>query len=95
MDISRPLNKAVLEDKFGQYLVQRYSHVPAIVLEEVKPEFLFNPGADIYSQNHTFHLKLSKGISKIWKNEKVLSQFEHFYTFNYEEVAQNSYLVVN
>ncbi|WP_233219278.1 type I restriction endonuclease subunit R [Adhaeribacter arboris] len=94
-DIPRPLNKAVLEDKFGLYLAQRYRHVPAKVLEEVKQEFLFNPGADIYSQNHAFHLKLSKGLSKTWKNEKGQPQFEHFYALNYEDVAQNSFLVVN
>ena len=94
-DIPRPLNKAVLEDKFGQYLTKRYRHVPAKVLEEVKQEFLYNPGTDIYSQNHAFHLKLSKGLSKTWKNDKGQPQFEHFYALNYEDVAQNSFLVVN
>jgi len=58
-------------------------------------QVLFNPGADIYCQNHAFNLKLSKGLSKTWKNERGQPQFEHFYALNYEEPTKNSFLVVN
>ena len=65
-DIHRPLNKAILEDIFTAFLQNKYKHVPAKVLEEVKQEFLFNSGSDIHTRNHEFHKKLSKGISKTW-----------------------------
>lgn len=66
-DIHRPLTKVVLEDRLEQFLQKRYSHVPAKVLAEVKQEFLYNKGTDLQYRNHEFHKKLSKGISKSWK----------------------------
>lgn len=66
-NIHRNRKKAVLEDVFENFLQQTYQHVPAKVLAEVKQEFLFNAGTDIHQRNHAFHLKLSKGISKTWK----------------------------
>ena len=68
-DIHRNRKKAVLEDVFENFLQQTYEHVPAKVLAEVKQEFLFNAGTDIHQRNHAFHLKLSKGISKTWKEQ--------------------------
>src|SRR4051794_7576393 len=75
-DIHRTHNKVVLEDVFSNYLNNRYKNIPSKVLAEVQQEFLFNTGGDIYRRNHHFHLKLSKGISKTWKDEKCKDQFE-------------------
>ncbi|WP_017733754.1 type I restriction endonuclease subunit R [Nafulsella turpanensis] len=94
-EIQRPLNKAVLEDQFEAFLQRRYDHVPAKILAEVKQEFLFNKGADIHQRNHHYHLKLSKGISKSWKDDAGKEHFEHFYPIAYEAVEQNEFLLVN
>ena len=76
-DIHRNRKKAVLEDRFENFLQQTYKHVPAKVLAEVKQEFLFNAGTDIHQRNHAFHLKLSKGISKTWKEHPSGSHEGH------------------
>jgi type I restriction enzyme, R subunit len=94
-DIIRNHKKAILEDVFENFLKQTYPHVPSKILEEVKQEFLFNAGTDIHQRNHAFHLKLSKGISKTWKDDNGKQQFEHFYPVNYNEVDKNDFLVVN
>jgi type I restriction enzyme R subunit len=94
-DIHRPHKRSVLEDRFAAYLKSSYPHVPAKVLAEVQQEFLYQTGGDIHLRNHSFHLKLSKGISKSWKDDKGKDQFEHFYAVNYEDVNRNDFLVVN
>src|SRR5690242_1783037 len=94
-EIIRNHKKAILEDKFESFLQKNYSHVPAKILEEVKQEFLFNAGTDIHQRNHAFHLKLSKGISKTWKDDNGKQCFEHFYPVNYNDVSKNDFLVVN
>lgn len=94
-DIRRNPKKAILEDVFANFLQQTYKHVPAKVLEEVKQDFLFNAGTDIHQRNHAFHLKLSKGISKSWKDDQGRQQFEHFYPVNYDQVDKNDFLAVN
>jgi type I restriction enzyme R subunit len=96
-DIIRNHKKAILEDVFENFLQKTYPHVPAKILEEVKQEFLFNAGTDIHQRNHAFHLKLSKGISKTWKDENGKQYFEHFYPVNYNpgEIDKNDFLVVN
>lgn len=94
-DIVRNHKKAILEDVFEIFLQRTYPHVPAKILEEVKQEFLFNAGTDIHLRNHAFHLKLSKGISKTWKDEKGKQHFQHFYPVNYVEVDKNDFLAVN
>ena len=94
-EIKRPLNKAVLEDHFEAFLQRRHPHVPAKILAEVKQEFLFNKGADIHQRNHQFHLKLSKGISKSWKEENGKTHFEHFYPIAYDAIDHNEFLLVN
>jgi type I restriction enzyme R subunit len=80
-EINRPLNKAILENIFTAFLQNKYKHVPEKVLDEVKQEFLFNSGSDIHTRNHEFHKKLSKGISKTWKDDNGKQQFEHFYGY--------------
>lgn len=94
-DIHRPLSKAVLEDVFVAFLQNKYSHVPAKVLAEVQQEFLFNSGSDIHQRNHVFHLKLSKGIDKTWKDDKGKDCFEHFYAIDYQNINNNDFLIVN
>src|SRR4051812_25392963 len=94
-DIHGNRKKAVLEERFENFLQQTYKHVPAKVLAEVKQEFLFNAGTDIHQRNHAFHLKLSKGISKTWKDDNGKQQFEHFYPINYNAVDKNDFLVAN
>lgn len=94
-EIPRPLNKAVLEDHFEAFLQRQYPHVPAKILAEVKQEFLFNKGADLHQRNHSFHLKLSKGISKNWKDDRGKEHFEHFYPIAYDAIEQNEFLLVN
>ncbi|EMR01866.1 type I restriction endonuclease subunit R [Cesiribacter andamanensis] len=94
-EIKRPPNKAVLEDRFAAFLHRRYPHVPPQVLEEVRQEFLFNRGADLHHRNHHFHLKLSRGLSKSWKDEGGSPHFEHFYPLDYEIPEQNDFLLVN
>jgi type I restriction enzyme, R subunit len=94
-ELHRPLNKAVLEKIFEAFLKEKYKHVPAKVLAEVKQEFLFNSGADIHHRNHEFHKKLSKGISKTWKDEDSNQQFEHFYALNFDTPKNNDFLIVN
>jgi type I restriction enzyme, R subunit len=94
-EIHRPLNKAVLENIFAAFLQNKYKHVPSKILSEVKQEFLFNSGTDIHQRNHEFHKKLSKGISKTWKDEKGNSQFEHFYAVDFDNPNSNDFLVVN
>ena len=69
-DIHRSHKKAVLEDVFANYLKERYKHVPAKIFAEVQQEFLYQSGADLHLRNHAFHLKLSKGIDKTWKDAK-------------------------
>jgi type I restriction enzyme R subunit len=94
-ELQRPLNKAVLESHFEAFLRRRYPEVPAKILTEVKQEFLFNKGADIHQRNHHFHLKLSKGISKSWKDDSGKAYFEHFYPIAYDAPEQNEFLLVN
>ena len=94
-DIPRNLKKTILEDIFANYLSTRYKHVPAKILAEVQQEFLYQAGADLHLRNHNFHLKLSKGIDKAWKDEKGNHCFEHFYAVNYDDVNQNEFWVVN
>jgi type I restriction enzyme, R subunit len=94
-ELKRPLNKAVLEDVFEAFLQRRYPDVPQKVLAELKQEFLFNSGTDLHQRNHAFHLKLSKGISKTWKDDKGKDQFGHFYPIAYDDLSQNEFLVVN
>lgn len=94
-DIHRNRKKAILEDRFERFINETYIHVPAKVLAEVAQEFLFTAGTDIHQRNHAFHLKLSKGISKTWKDERGKQQFEHFYPINYSAVEKNDFLVVN
>lgn len=109
-DIHRPLSKVVLEDQFDAFLQKRYPHVPAKILAEVKQEFLYNKGGDIHYRNHDFHKKLSKGISKSWKqptpsppdastgtfgSQEGKMQFEHFYPVDYDNWQNNQFLVVN
>ncbi|SIT78344.1 type I restriction endonuclease subunit R [Pontibacter indicus] len=94
-DIKRDLSKAVLEDVFEQFLQRRYPQVPQKVLAELKQEFLYNSGADLHQRNHAFHLKLSKGISKTWKDDLGKQHFGHFYPIAYDDISQNEFLVVN
>ncbi|MBL7710226.1 MAG: type I restriction endonuclease subunit R [Chitinophagaceae bacterium] len=94
-DIHRSHKKAVIEEVFANYLQERYMHVPAKILAEVQQEFLFQAGTDIHLRNHAFHLKLSKGISKNWKDEKGRDCFEHFYAINYDDINKNDFWVVN
>ena len=94
-DIHRPLNKVVLEDRFEQFLKNQYKHVPAKILAEVQVEFLHNKGGDIHYRNLDFHQKLSKGISKTWKDEHGHQHFEHFYPVAYDDLKANHFLVVN
>jgi type I restriction enzyme R subunit len=94
-NIQRPLNKAVLEAIFENFLREKYTHVPRKILNEVKQEFLFNDGADIYQRNHDFHKKLSRGISKTWKDEKGKQHFEHFYVVDFNDPTNNDFLIVN
>ena len=94
-DIHRSHKKAVLENVFTGYLQERYKHVPAKILAEVQQEFLFQAGTDIHLRNHAFHLKLSKGISKNWKDDKGRDCFEHFYAVNYDDINSNEFWVVN
>ena len=94
-DIHRPLSKAVLEDVFSAFLQNKYSLVPSKILAEVQQEFLFNSGTDIHQRNHAFHLKLSKGIDKAWKDEKGKDCFEHFYAIDFDNITNNDFLIVN
>jgi type I restriction enzyme, R subunit len=94
-DIKRDLGKAVLEDVFEAFLQHRYPQVPQKVLAELKQEFLYNSGADLHQRNHAFHLKLSKGISKTWKDDNGKQHFGHFYPIAYDDISQNEFLVVN
>ncbi len=94
-EIKRDLSKAVLEDVFGAFLQRRYPQVPGKVLAELKQEFLYNKGSNLDSRNHAFHLKLSKGISKTWKDDTGRQHFGHFYPIAYEDVKQNEFRVVN
>nr|WP_262710928.1 type I restriction endonuclease subunit R [Pontibacter mangrovi] len=74
---------------------RRYPQVPPKVLAELKQEFLYNSGTDLHQRNHAFHLKLSKGISKSWKDENGKQHFGHFYPISYDDVHQNEFRVVN
>ncbi|WP_299986463.1 type I restriction endonuclease subunit R [uncultured Pontibacter sp.] len=94
-EIKRDLSKAVLEDVFEQFLLRRYPQVPPKVLAELKQEFLYNSGADLHQRNHAFHLKLSKGISKTWKDDSGKQLFGHFYPIDYDDISQNEFRVVN
>jgi type I restriction enzyme, R subunit len=94
-DIHRNLKKTVLEEVFANYLNKRYQHVPAKIIAEVQQEFLYQAGADLHLRNHNFHLKLSKGIDKAWKDANGKDCFEHFYAVNYDDVNQNEFWVVN
>ena len=62
--------------------------MPAKILAEVQQEFLYQAGADLHLRNHNFHLKLSKGIDKTWKDANGKDCFEHFYAVNYDDVSQ-------
>lgn len=94
-DIHRNHKKAVLEEVFANYLQERYKHVPAKILAEVQQEFLYQAGADLHLRNHSFHLKLSKGIDKTWKDATGKDCFEHFYAVNYDDIDSNEFWVVN
>jgi len=94
-DIHRHLKRSVLEDRLVAYLKKTYLHVPAKILDEVQQEFLYQSGSDIHLRNHAFHIKLSKGISKNWKDANGKELFEHFYAVNYNDIDSNEFLVVN
>ncbi|MFD2515826.1 type I restriction endonuclease subunit R [Pontibacter locisalis] len=94
-ELKRDQSKAVLEDVFEQFLQRRYPQVPPKVLAELKQEFLFNSGTDLHQRNHAFHLKLSKGISKTWKDDTGKQHFGHFYPIAYDAVSENDFRVVN
>ena len=94
-DIHRPHKKAILEDRFMAYLQNRYNHLPARVLEEIKQQFLFNAGVDLHTRNHAFHLKLSKGIPWTWKDDNGKDQRGHFYAVDFDTAKNNDWLVVN
>lgn len=94
-DIVRPKHKAVLEEVFENFLNRCYAHVPAKIIQEVKQDFLFNRGADVHLRNHEFHLKLSKGIDKEWKDEEGKHHSQHFYPIDYENIANNDFRLVN
>jgi type I restriction enzyme R subunit len=94
-DIPRNFKKTVLEEVFSNYLNTRYQHIPAKILAEVQQEFLYQAGADLHLRNHNFHLKLSKGFPKTWKDANGKDCFEHFYAVNYDEVSKNEFWVVN
>lgn len=94
-ELKRDQSKAVLEDVFGAFLQRRYPQVPPKVLAELKQEFLFNSGTDLHQRNHAFHLKLSKGISKTWKDDAGKQHFGHFYPIAYDAVSENDFRVVN
>lgn len=49
----------------------------------------------MHQRNHAFHLKLSKGISKSWKDDTGRQHVGHFYPTDYDNVRQNEFLVVN
>ncbi|WP_233555568.1 type I restriction endonuclease [Pontibacter oryzae] len=49
----------------------------------------------MHQRNHAFHLKLSKGISKTWKDDSGKQHFGHFYSIAYDDVHQNDFRVVN
>lgn len=85
----------MLEDVFEQFLQRRYPQVPPKVLAELKQEFLFNSGTDLHQRNLAFHLKLSKGISKTWKDDTGKQHFGHFYPIAYDAVSENDFRVVN
>ncbi|WP_082893371.1 type I restriction endonuclease subunit R [Rufibacter ruber] len=85
----------VLEDAFAAYLQRRYPQVPDKVRQELKQEFLFNKGTDLPQRNHAFHLKLSKGLSKTWKDAHGQPQFGHFYPVDYDTLQNNEFRVVN
>ena len=85
----------MLEEVFANYLNTRYKHVPAKILAEVQQEFLYQAGADLHLRNHNFHLKLSKGIDRAWKDKNGKDCFEHFYAVNYNEPDKNEFWVVN
>lgn len=94
-DIHRSRKKTVLEDVFASFLQRKYPNVPPKVMAEVQQEFLFQPSAELSLRNHAFHLKLSKGIDKTWKDEKGKAHFEHFYALDYTDISSNDFLVVN
>jgi len=94
-DVHRSLKRAILEDRFAQYLKDRYKHLPPRVLEEIKQQFLFNAGADIHTRNHVFHLKLSKGLDHVWKDDNGKEHFEHFYAVDFDNPLNNDWLIVN
>ncbi len=94
-DIRRNLKKTILENVFSEFLQRTYAHVPAKVLAEVQQEFLYQSGAGLNERNHNFHLKLSRGIDKTWKDELGKDCFEHFYPVDYENVNNNQFWAVN
>jgi type I restriction enzyme, R subunit len=94
-EIKRDQSRVVLENAFAAYLQRRYPQVPEKVLAELKQEFLFNKGTDLPQRNHAFHLKLSKGLSKTWKDGHGNPQFGHFYPVDYDNLENNDFRVVN
>jgi type I restriction enzyme R subunit len=94
-EIERPLKKVVLEDRFRAFLSNTYPNIPNDKIEETVKEFISNDGIDLDHRNRDFHLKMSKGIDVSWKEKDGTELGCHVYPIDYEEIANNEFLVVN
>ncbi|MCD4737105.1 MAG: HsdR family type I site-specific deoxyribonuclease, partial [Bacteroidales bacterium] len=94
-DIDREPKKAVLEDHFAKFIQHQYPHLPELKQKEIVTLFINNQGIDLPYRNKDFHQKLSKGIDYTWKDTSGKEYFEHIYAIDFENPANNEFLVVN
>jgi type I restriction enzyme R subunit len=94
-DLVRNPKKAILEDIFEAFLQKQYPQLPPKELTAIKQAFLFNSGTDLHTRNHSFHLKLSRGIDWTWKDAAGKEHFEHLYAIDYANPRRNDLRVVN
>lgn len=94
-EIHRNNRQVVLLDRLEAFLIRKYPHLPAEVLQEALRTITFNEGADLDTRNRSFHLKLTKGIDLSWQDSNGKEVVEHIYPLDFDNWNNNDLLAVN
>lgn len=94
-EIHRNLRSVVLRDRLENFIIRKYPHLPAEVLQDALQTITYNEGADLDNQNRVFHLKLTKGINLNWQDETGKECVQHIYPLDFDDWSNNDLLAVN
>lgn len=87
--------QVVLEDRLAAFIAKKYPVLPQAIVKEAVKELSVNEGADVEYRNHSFQLKLAKGIDIEWKDANGDEKAEHIYAIDYDNIENNEFLAVN